>query len=64
MPPSLGTAMAFYGYDELFVEYQLAAKALRPELHVMMAAYGNHGPGYIGTSAACSKAATRLPPTS
>jgi hypothetical protein len=37
---------------ELFVEYQLAAKAMRPDLHVMMAAYGQYGPGYIGTAAA------------
>jgi hypothetical protein len=37
---------------ELFVEYQLAAKAMRPDLHVLMAAYGNYGPGYIGTAAA------------
>ncbi len=37
---------------ELFVEYQLAAKALRPDLHVLMAAYGDYGPGYIGTAAA------------
>ncbi len=35
---------------ELFVEYQLAAKAERPDLHVAMAAYGDLGPGYIGTS--------------
>jgi hypothetical protein len=37
---------------ELFVEYQLAAQALRPESFVCMAAYGNYGPGYIGTSIA------------
>ncbi len=37
---------------ELFVEYQLAAKAMRPDLHVWMAAYGDYGPGYIGTQAA------------
>jgi len=37
---------------ELFVEYQLAAKAMRPDLHVFMAAYGDYGPGYIGTAAA------------
>ena len=37
---------------ELFVEFQLAAKAMRPDLHVMMAAYGQYGPGYIGTAAA------------
>jgi hypothetical protein len=34
---------------ELFVEYQLAAKAFRPDLRVAMAAYGDYGPGYIGT---------------
>ncbi len=37
---------------ELFVEYQLAAKNMRPDLRVMMAAYGQYGPGYIGTAAA------------
>jgi hypothetical protein len=37
---------------ELFVEYQLAAKAMRPDLRVMMAAYGDYAPGYIGTAAA------------
>lgn len=37
---------------ELFVEYQLAAKALRPDLQVAMAAYGDYGPGYIGTEIA------------
>lgn len=34
---------------ELFVEYQLAAKAMRSDLQVAMAAYGDYGPGYIGT---------------
>ncbi len=37
---------------ELFVEYQLAAKAMRPDLKVAMAAYGDYGPGYIGTEIA------------
>ena len=37
---------------ELFVEYQLAAKAMRPDLHVAMAAYGDYGPAYIGTAVA------------
>jgi hypothetical protein len=37
---------------ELFVEYQLAAKAARPDLFVAMAAYGDDGPAYIGTQAA------------
>lgn len=34
---------------ELFVEYQLAAKKMRPRQHVAMAAYGDYGPFYIGT---------------
>jgi hypothetical protein len=34
---------------ELFVEYQLAAQKLRPESFVCVAAYGDYGPGYIGT---------------
>jgi hypothetical protein len=33
---------------ELFVEYQLAAQAMRPESLVCTAAYGDYGPGYIG----------------
>ncbi len=40
---------------ELFVEYQLAAQKLRPDLFVAMAAYGDYGPGYIGTEAAYSQ---------
>jgi hypothetical protein len=37
---------------ELFVEYQLAAQKMRPESFVCMAAYGDYGPGYIGTAIA------------
>ncbi|RMF37334.1 MAG: hypothetical protein D6753_17770 [Planctomycetota bacterium] len=37
---------------ELFVEYQLAAQAMRPDVPVMMAAYGEYGTGYIGTRVA------------
>jgi hypothetical protein len=37
---------------ELFVEYQLAAQKLRPDAFVCMAAYGDYGPGYIGTAIA------------
>jgi len=40
---------------ELFVEYQLAAKKMRPDLHVAMAAYGDYGPAYIGTTVAYSE---------
>jgi hypothetical protein len=35
---------------ELFVEYQVAAQKLKPESFVCMAAYGDYGMGYIGTS--------------
>jgi hypothetical protein len=37
---------------ELFVEYQLAAQKLQPDRFVCLAAYGDYGPGYIGTSEA------------
>ena len=40
---------------ELFVEYQLAAKAMRPDLFVAMAAYGDLGTGYVGTTQAYGK---------
>lgn len=34
---------------ELFVEYQLWAQEMRPDAFVALAAYGDYGPGYIGT---------------
>lgn len=37
---------------EAFVEFQLAAKAMRPDLTVAVAGYGDYGPGYIGTARA------------
>ncbi len=37
---------------ELFVEYQLAAAAMRPDQKVIMAAYGDYGTQYIGTRVA------------
>jgi len=49
---SLGRARILHLPGELFVEYQLAAKAERPDLFVAMAAYGDYGPGYIGTAKA------------
>jgi hypothetical protein len=48
----LGTARILHMPGELFVEYQLAAQALRPDDFVAMAAYGDYGPGYIGTEVA------------
>lgn len=49
---------------ELFVEYQLKAKTMRPDLHVMMAAYGDYGPGYIGTAKAYEEGGYEVAPTS
>jgi hypothetical protein len=48
----LGRARILHLPGELFVEYQLAAKAMRPDLFVAVAAYGDCGPGYIGTAIA------------
>ncbi len=45
----LGEARILYMPGELFVEFQLAAQQIRPDLFVAMAAYGQYGPGYIGT---------------
>lgn len=49
---ALGRARLLYLPGELFVEYQLAAKAARPDRFVAVAAYGDYGPGYIGTAEA------------
>lgn len=48
-------ARIFFMPGELFVEYQLAAKALSPDKFVAMAAYGDYGPFYIGTKEAYSE---------
>ncbi|HYH67818.1 MAG TPA: hypothetical protein VD866_24185 [Urbifossiella sp.] len=48
----VGQARVLHMPGELFVEYQLAAKKMRPDLRVAMAAYGDYGPAYIGTAAA------------
>lgn len=52
---SLGNARVLHMPGELFVEYQLAAQKLRTDLFVAMAAYGEYGPGYIGTEVAYSQ---------
>ncbi len=49
---TLGKARVLHLPGELFVEYQLAAKAARPDLFVAIAAYGDYGMGYIGTARA------------
>jgi hypothetical protein len=44
---SIGSARILHMPGELCVEYQLAAKEMRPDLFVTMAAYGDYAPGYI-----------------
>ena len=68
---SLGEIRIVHMPGELFVEYQLAAKAMRPDLKVAMAAYGDYGPCYIGTAIAyeeggyeTSEGATNVSPAS
>lgn len=48
----LGKVWLLHLPGESFVEYQLAAQAMRPEDEVCTAAYGDYGPGYIGTEIA------------
>ncbi|PAY20262.1 hypothetical protein CKO51_07030 [Rhodopirellula sp. SM50] len=49
---AVGDVRVLHMPGELFVEYQLAAKKMRDDLQVAMAAYGDYGPGYIGTEIA------------
>lgn len=52
---TLKNARILHMPGELFVEYQLAAQQMRPDLFVAMAAYGDYAPGYIGTEIAYSQ---------
>jgi len=61
---ALGPARILHLPGELFVEYQLAAKAIRPDRFVTMAAYGDYGPGYIGTAVAYEQGGYETSPTS
>jgi hypothetical protein len=60
----IGKARILHLPGELFVEYQLAAKKMRPDLFVAMAAYGEYGPGYIGTAISYSEGGYETAPTS
>lgn len=51
----LGPARVLHMPGELFVEYQLAAQRMRPGEFIALAAYGDCGPGYIGTEIAYSQ---------
>jgi hypothetical protein len=48
----IGDARVLHLPGELFIEYQLAAQALRPESFVATAAYSDYAPGYVGTQVA------------
>ena len=60
----IGSAWVVHMPGELFVEYQLAAQALRPDDFVAMAAYGDYGPGYIGTEIGYSQGGYETGPVS
>lgn len=51
----IGPVAILHMPGELFVEYQLAAQAMRPDAPVCMAAYGDYGMGYIGTTVSYSQ---------
>jgi hypothetical protein len=60
----IGPAFVLHMPGELFVEYQLAAQKMRPDKTVLMAAYGDYGPGYIGTAIAYSQGGYETGPVS
>lgn len=60
----LGDARIVHLPGELFVEYQLAAQAMRPDRFVALAAYGDYGPGYIGTAVAYEQGGYETEPRS
>jgi hypothetical protein len=59
----LGDLRVLHMPGELFVEYQLAAQKRRPDLFVAMAAYGDYGPGYVGTQVAYDEGGYETGPT-
>ena len=60
----LGSARLVHMPGELFIEYQLAARAMRPQSAVCMAAYGDYGMGYIGTEISYSQGGYETGPVS
>jgi hypothetical protein len=60
----LGNIYLVHMPGELFVEYQLAAQQLRPDGTVCLAAYGDCGPGYIGTEIAYAQGGYETQPSS
>lgn len=60
----LGPAYVLHLPGELFIEYQLAGQKMKPEAPVLMAAYGDYGPGYIGTAIAYTQGGYETGPVS
>ena len=61
---TLGPARVIHMPGELFIEYQLAAQDMAPGSFIAMAAYGDYGPGYIGTRIAYSQGGYETGPVS
>ena len=61
---AIGDVRGLHMPGELFVEYQLAAKQMRPKLKVAMAAYGDYGTFYIGTERAYTEGGYETEPRS
>jgi len=61
---TLGAARVVHMPGELFVEYQLAAQKMAGDTFIAMAAYGDYGPGYIGTRIAYSQGGYETGPVS
>ena len=61
---ALGPIAVLHLPGELFVEYQLAAQKMRPDSPVVMAAYGDLGPGYIGLAHSYSQGGYETGPVS
>jgi hypothetical protein len=60
----VGPAYVLHMPGELFVEYQLAAQKMKPDAAVLMAAYGDYAPGYIGTAVAYGQGGYETGPVS
>lgn len=51
----IGNAQTVHLPGEPFIEFQLAAKKMRPDLFITVAGYGDYAPGYICTARAYSE---------
>ncbi|MGK6351736.1 hypothetical protein [Parapedobacter sp. DT-150] len=61
---TLGNAKVLHLPGEPFVEYQLAAKAMRKDCFIAVAGYGDYGPGYICTAKAYEEGGYEAGPAS